>query len=180
MLSIIVAFPNIENAKKIKSILVKNGYDVTTTCTSASQVIGYANELDQGIVICGWRFSDMHYSKLHMYLPNGFQMLLMAPAAKLEDYTNKDIVCLKMPAKIQDLLNTLEMMTYNYMHRKKKNKEKPKARSEEEKETISKAKALLMNRNNMSEEEAHRYIQKMSMDRGTNIVETASGILNTM
>ena len=52
-----------------------------------------------------------------------------------------------------------------------------KVRSEEEKETIQKAKILLMERNNLTEEEAHRYIQKTSMDSGTNMVETAQMLL---
>ena len=34
-----------------------------------------------------------------------------------------------------------------------------------------------MDRNNLSEEEAHRYIQKCSMDNATNMVETAQTIL---
>ena len=39
------------------------------------------------------------------------------------------------------------------------------------------AKALLMERNHLSEEEAHKYIQKLSMDSGNNLVETAEMIL---
>ena len=35
-----------------------------------------------------------------------------------------------------------------------------------------------MERNNMSEREAHRYIQKCSMDSGTNMVETAWMIIS--
>ena len=37
-----------------------------------------------------------------------------------------------------------------------------------------------MARNNMTEEEAHRYIQKCSMDSGTNMVETAQMVLSIM
>lgn len=37
-----------------------------------------------------------------------------------------------------------------------------------------------MERNHLSEEEAHRYIQKSSMDSGTNMVETAQMILMLM
>lgn len=37
-----------------------------------------------------------------------------------------------------------------------------------------------MSRNGMSEEEAHRYLQKSSMDSGTNMVETAEMILSVM
>ena len=50
-------------------------------------------------------------------------------------------------------------------------------RTEQEKKTIGDAKALLMSRDNMTEEEAHRYIQKISMDSGNNLVETAEMIL---
>ncbi len=34
-----------------------------------------------------------------------------------------------------------------------------------------------MERNHLSEEEAHKYIQKLSMDSGNNLVETAEMIL---
>ena len=33
-------------------------------------------------------------------------------------------------------------------------------------------------RNSMTEEEAHRYIQKCSMDSGTNLVETAQMVIS--
>ncbi|BBF45417.1 ethanolamine two-component response regulator [Lachnospiraceae bacterium KM106-2] len=182
MLSIIVAFPKIEDAKAIKNVLVRNGFEVSATCTTGAQVITMANELDEGIVLCGFRLSDMHYSELHNYLPQSFQMLLMASAAKLNDVVSMEIVCLAMPIKTNDLVNTIQMMTYNYNRKKKKQKEKERAkgRSKEEKEVITKAKLLLMDRNNMTEEEAHRYIQKTSMDSGTNMVETAQMILSMM
>lgn len=35
-----------------------------------------------------------------------------------------------------------------------------------------------MSNNNMSEEQAHRYIQKISMDTGKQVVETAEMIIN--
>ena len=49
----------------------------------------------------------------------------------------------------------------------------------EEEAIIKEAKALLMERNRMTEEEAHRYIQKCSMDSGTNMVEMAKMVLVT-
>lgn len=178
MLSIIIAFPKIEDAMSIKKALVRNGFEINATCTTGAQVIGIANELDGGIVLCGYRFSDMHYSELNNYLPKGFEMLLIASATKLEECTDNNIVCLSMPIKMHDLLNTLQMMSYNYSRRKKKEKDKPKPRSEADKAIINKAKLVLMERNNMTEEEAHRYIQKNSMDSGTNMVEMAEMILS--
>ena len=62
----------------------------------------------------------------------------------------------------------------------KKRRKELKNRDPKQQETIRKAKELLMTRNNMSEEEAHRYLQKSSMDSGTNIVETAEMVLSIM
>ncbi len=178
MLSIIIAFPKNEDGNSIKNALVRNGFEVNAVCTTGAQVIGIANDLDGGIVLCGYRLLDMHYSELNNYLPKGFEMLLIASAVKLEECTDNNIVCLSMPIKIQDMINTLQMMSYNYTRRKKR--EKPKARSEEERSTITRAKQLLMERNNMTEEEAHRYLQKSSMDSGNKLLEMAEMILSMM
>jgi response regulator NasT len=50
-------------------------------------------------------------------------------------------------------------------------------RSAGDKLTIDKAKMLLMDRNNMTEPEAYRYLQKNSMDMGRTLAETAHMIL---
>jgi response regulator NasT len=175
--SVIVGFPKIEDANNIKNLLIRNGYNVSESCTLGSQVISVANDMDEGIVICGYRFSDMHFSELNNYLPKGFEMLLIASPEKLEYCQDNNIVCLQMPIKSHDLLNTVQMMSYQYQRRKKKDKERPKSRSNEEKELIQKAKLVLMDRNNMTEEEAHRYLQKTSMDSGTNLVEMSEMVL---
>ena len=60
---------------------------------------------------------------------------------------------------------------------RRKEKKKPKLRSEKEQNYISNAKMLLMERNHLSEDDAYRYIQKCSMDSGTNMVETAQMVL---
>jgi AmiR/NasT family two-component response regulator len=71
-------------------------------------------------------------------------------------------------------------MSYTITRMRKKRRMEPKVRSEEEKRMLQDAKELLMVRNNMSEEEAHRYIQKRSMDNGTGLIETAQMILSLM
>ena len=176
MFSIIVGFPKSEDANNIKNLLMRNGYNVSESCTLGSQIVTHANDLDEGIVVCGFRFSDMHYSELYNYLPKGFEMLLIASPEKLE-YCHSNIVCLPMPIKTHDLLNTLQMMSYQYQRRKKKDKDKARERTDEEKAIIQKAKLVLMDRNNMNEEEAHRYLQKNSMDSGTNLVEMSEMVL---
>jgi response regulator NasT len=74
----------------------------------------------------------------------------------------------------------MEVMTYAYSRWRKKMRARPRKRSKEEQDVIDRAKELLMERNGLTEEEAHRYIQKSSMDNGTGVVETAGMIMSLM
>ena len=85
-----------------------------------------------------------------------------------------------MPLKVHNLLSTLDMMVQAQQRIRRKLRSRPKERSKEEQDLINEAKALLMERNNMTEEEAHRYIQKRSMDNGTDLTETAQMILSLL
>lgn len=180
MTNIIVAFPKQDNARNIKKILMQNGYHVASVCITGAQVLQSAGELGGGIVVCGYRFVDMMYTELHEYLPEQFEMLLVAAPTNCVSRDVENLVCLSMPLKVNELLQTVEMMEYTITRRRKKAKRAPKERTEEEYDLIREAKALLMERNNLSEEEAHRYIQKRSMDNGTGLTETAQMILSLL
>ncbi len=180
MTSIIVVLPKIDDAKNMKNLLVRNGYDVFAVCTSGAQALAQMDNLNDGIIISGYKLTDMLYSELHDNLPIGFEMLLMASQRFLMECRDNDIVCLTMPFKMNDMVNTIEMMYNTIAYKRRKRKEKPKQRNAEEVAVIKEAKLLLMNRNNMTEEEAHRYIQKRSMDNSTSMVETAQMVLAIM
>lgn len=180
MINVIVAFPKIENGKSIKNILIKSGFQVGSVCVTGAQVLQNTDMLGAGIVVCGYRLQDMMYTELHDYLPPHFQMLMVASPNLCEEREIEDIVCLSMPLKVHELVSTVEMMTYTMERQRKKRKAVPKQRTEEEKQEILQAKELLMVRNNMTEEEAHRYIQKSSMDSGTGLTETAQMILSML
>lgn len=176
MSSIIIAFPKIEDAKRIRILLERYGFETAALCTTASKVLSDAHQMDSGLVICSYRLSDMHYSQLAVYLPEYFEMLLLTTASEL-DNCPQDIMSLTYPVKPGDLAGTVEMMLAQLDRRLKKRKKPPKKRTEQEQNYINNAKWLLMERNHMTEQEAFRYIQKSSMDSGTNMVETAQMIL---
>ena len=136
--------------------------------------------MGDGVLVCGYKYPDMMYTELANCLPTHFEMLLMASQRVLSEGVGSGIMSVAMPLKVQDLLNTLEMMVANAERRRKKRKTMPKVRSDEDRKVLDEAKALLMERNGMTEEEAHRYIQKCSMDSGTNLVETAEMVLSMM
>ncbi len=180
MTNIIVALPRLEDAKGVKNVLVKNGFQVTGICTTGAQAVSWADGLNDGIVICSYKLTDMVYSQLQEYLPRGFEMLLMASDRFLSQCAGEGIVCLAMPLKVPDLVSTVAMLEEGIVRRRRKARLQPRPRSSEEAAVIKEAKELLMDRNHMTEEEAHRYLQKCSMDSGTNLGETALMVLSMM
>ncbi len=178
MTNIIVAFSKLDDAKSIKNILMRSGFQVIAVCTTGSQVLSTCGDWDNGILVSGYRFADMMYEELRECLPAAVEMLLISSPNHWINPAPKGVICLPMPLKVHDLINTLEMMAQAQVRRRKRLKAQPRVRSEEERVLIEKAKVLLMERNNMTESEAHRYIQKCSMDSGTNMVETAQMVMS--
>ena len=177
MTNIIVALPKLEDAKNIKNVLVRNGFRVTGVSATGAQAISQADGCHDGIIICSYKLPDMLCTELQEYLPPGFELLMMASPKLIQECYGSGIMCLSMPLKLNDLIETLQMMTEQIERRRRKLRSQPKVRSAEEEKTIRDAKELLMDRNNMTEEEAHKYLQKCSMDSGTNMVETAQMVL---
>ena len=149
-------------------------------CTTGAQALASVNNLECGILICGCRFMDMMYMEIHDYLPPEFQMLLIASSRALSAVEGTGIMAVTMPLSVYELVNTLEMMLQSAARRRKKERAKPKVRSAEEQHIIDRAKSLLIERNHMTESEAHRYMQKCSMDSGTNLVEMAQMVLTLL
>lgn len=179
MTNMIVTFSKLEDARKIKNVLIRNGFGAAAVCTTGAQAVNHAESLETGVVICGWRFPDMTAVRLKELLPNGFDMLLVASPAYRDERRN-DIVFVSMPLKVQELVDTLAMICQTQERRRQKQQKTSRVRSEQDQNLIRNAKRLLMERNGMTEEEAHRYIQKCSMDSGTNMVETAQMIISLL
>lgn len=176
--SMIVVFPKRDNAVKIRNILVRAGMEVSAVCTTGAGVLRYVESWEGGIVVCGFRMSDMQYTELREWLPEQYDMLLAATPDRWSEGLPDGVVGLPVPFKAQDLIDTLEMMLRTRCGRKKeKAKGGASRRSSSERRTVERAKALLMERNNMSEEEAHRYLQKNSMQSGNSMTETARMVM---
>ena len=180
MTRIIVAFPKAENGKNIKNVLVRNGYQVVCVCTNGAQVIQEANGLQDGIVVCTYKLSDMIYQELVECLPPGFDTIVISTKDQWVENGTPGIVGLAVPLKIHELLSTVEMVSYNLERKRRKRRQAPRKRTKEEQELVNRAKAILMERNQMTEDEAHRYLQKTSMDNGTSFTETAQMILGML
>ncbi len=181
MVNIIVAFPKIENGKKIKNILVKHGFCVSAVCTTGGQALQHADLLEEGIVVCAGRLTDMVYGQLREYLPAGFEMLVVSSPGFWEEKGTEGVLCLPMPLKVHELAGAMGQLAESVAGRNKKRKKARRGeRGREEGQILKAAKEALMAKKQISEEEAHRYIQKNSMDSGRGLVETAQMVLRMM
>ncbi len=180
MTNIIVAMSKLDDARNLKSVLARGGIRVTGICVTGAQTLSQVDGLHDGIVICGYKLADMLYDKLYENLPTGFEMLLMAPQRLIDECYGNDIVCLSLPLKSRDLVDTVNMITENIERRRRNKRRQITVRSEEEERIIKMAKAVLMERNHMTEPEAHKYLQKSSMDSGSSFVECANMVLAMM
>ena len=174
--SIIVAMPKVEDAKKISEVLRSRGVQISDICTTGSAVLSKAYQLDYGIVVCTRNLKDMYCNKILEDLPEYFEMLILTSPEGLE-HCPPGVMSVTMPFMPSYLVSSVEMMLEQVEQRVRKKKGKIKKRNQQEQKWIDEAKELLMARNNMTEQEAFRYIQKSSMDSGINMVETARMIL---
>lgn len=172
---VVVVLPKLEDSKKVQRILNNHGFSDVLACANGSAALQEVNQHRYGVVISGLRLKDMYFRELLEHLPDHFQMVVMGSANVVGEAAGFGLLALATPLKTYDLVNTIEMV-FGQMERRFK-KSGPKKRDEREENYIKNAKLLLMERNYLTEEEAHRYIQKCSMDNGTNMVETAQMIL---
>ena len=125
----------------------------------------------------GWQEYQI-YSELHDCLSAEFSMLMVSSSQQMDISDARGCGVPSHAFKVNNLLSTLEMMVQAQARRKKRMKRQLRQRSEEEQSLLMQAKSILMERNGMTEEEAHRYMQKCSMDSGTNMIETAQMVLS--
>lgn len=182
MTGIIVVFPNRDNAVHIRNLLVRGGLTVTGVFTAGAQAISHADAFDEGIVVCGYKLKDMMYMELRECLPPDFEMLLVASQEKWGGSLEEGVAGLPMPLKAYELIHTLQTMLEDVEQRKRRRKAEraKRGRTPAHQEIIRRAKELLMERKQMTEEEAHRYLQKSSMDSGRDMAESAEMVLSMM
>ena len=139
---IIVALPKMEDAKRIRKILMSHGFEHVVSCTTASAALIEANQHQRGLFISSCRLPDMHYTQLLECMPRYFEMLLIG-SPNVVSAAGGGIIAVTMPVKIYDLVNTVEMVLHQVERRYKKDKKSPKKRSEQEENYIRNAKSSI-------------------------------------
>ncbi len=173
---IIVALPKIQEAARIADVLRKNGLPPRDVCSHVCDALQAAHAAESGVVICTAQLKDGNYRELLADLPSFFDMILLSRNPDVGRESSQ-ILRLPIPFTTSDLVNTAEMVLAQNERKIGRKKSTAAKRTPEEKKILEDAKKVLMLRNDMTEPESYRYIQKCSMDTGTGLLETARMIL---
>lgn len=172
---VLIAFTGERVRQKIVCLLNGEGWE-TIVCLSGAEVIRTARQLGGAIVLCGFYLPDMTADALAAELRETAALLVLARAVYLDLCGGENLYKLSLPASRAELLASLRLLLdaeSGRLHRP------VPRRKEEETALIRRAKELLMEVNRMTEEEAHRFLQKRSMNEGIRMTEAAQDILDT-
>ncbi len=173
---IVVAFANEEAQRRILRLLASDGWDPAVCCVSGAEAIRTTRKLGSAIVVCGFKLRDMTASDLAADLRGTAVLLVVSSAANLELCEGENLYKLATPATRSDFFASLDMLR---RFEEKNLHHPPPKRREEDQKLIRTAKELLMDVNRMTESEAHRFLQKRSMDSGMKLAEMAQYIIDT-
>lgn len=176
MRQVIVAFERQSNCGKIREILESTGEFTCLLCRSGAQVRRAVHKLRPAIVVCGFKLADESCEGLYRDLSQRCAMLMVAPQAQLDLCETKGIFQVPTPTSRSELLASVRMLAQLAAALRSH----APVRSPKERELVEQAKQILMERNGMTEEQAHRFLQKQSMDSGARLADTARQVLETI
>jgi response regulator NasT len=154
---IVVAFENENNRKRVCDILEASGIPVKVSCRSGAEAIRAIRKMSGGIVISGFKLSEMTAADL-AYDLNGVAMVLaVRTAAAFGQCISDNIFKLPTPFSRGDLVSSVRMLL---QMQEKHYRAARTRRSEKDTGDISKAKEILMSKNRYDGGEAHRFIQR--------------------
>ena len=173
METVIAAFEREDTAQKFRGLLETAGGMKCLICTSGSQVRRALSAQQVYCVVAGVRLSDGPSEWLCADLPPACALLLVGPRHQLDLCASPDVFKLAVPIRREEAVNAVSLLC-QYGRRVER---LLRRRTDSDRELIDRAKAALMRRCDMSEEEAHRALQKRSMNSGCRLVQTARKIL---
>lgn len=173
---IVVTFANEEAQRRILRLLESNGWQPAAVCASGAETIRTVRKLGSAIVVCGFKLRDITANTLAASLQGMAVLMVVSSAANLDLCEGENLYKLPTPAARSDFFATLDLLRQfeeSHLHHA------PPKRGAEEQQLIQRAKELLMDVNRMTESEAHRFLQKRSMNAGLKLYETAQLIIDS-
>lgn len=171
--NIFIAFDSRKIAVSIAKILIENGNNVVAISKSFAELMQSLSYYHGGIVITGCVFDRKRTDRIAENVSDDFNFIVLGNKMQLDIISSDKVFKLSYPLQKNDLICSVDMLL------SMDNQYKPTVHKDENDEKIIlKAKCMLIDMYSMTEEEAHRYMQKKSMNTGRKMVDIARIILD--
>ena len=170
MARIVIAGSSEQSRSQISRLLASSGYPIFRCCTNAGELRRALNETEDGVLILAGQMPDCSPDELALDYGERVQILLIAKPAVLEACEAQDIFRLAMPTSSHAVLGSVEMLTQLHTMQLPR-------RAQNDRTLIEQAKRLLMQREHLSEPEAHRCLQQRAMREHRKMTEVAEALL---
>lgn len=180
-MNIIVCFGKSNDVNTIRNLLGHYGLRVAFSCMSGVRALEACEKLGSGLIISGYRLSDMVCGELYENMPNGFKMLTMCAPKNWEELPPAGMNVLDMPVKASLIIARVQEVMADMETEKRARRRRSRlgtaGRSQADNELIGQAKQKLMEQRGYDEPRAHRYLQDMAMRSGDSLAETAAKLI---
>ena len=170
MARILIASASQQGREQLSRLLASSGFPVFRCCASGSELRRALNECEDAIVIMAGSLKDCRPDELQWDLGQRVHILLIAKPDVLEACEAAEVFRLALPCSGQAVTGAVEMLSQ--LHRMRLPK-----RDRSEKDTIEQAKKLIMDKQKLSESEAHRLLQQYAMNHSMKMADYAAQIL---
>lgn len=188
MRTIMLAFHNAVFASKVKNILIGSGLPVNHVSSSGAGLLQHAMLFNEGgVIIVPARLSDMNVPDLYSRLPDTYDILVLQEGTRTVDFGYlPGVTVLTLPFAgallVETVTNLLEYRmaaagSRNYGEKRHAGQAPAHGRSSQDEKIIADAKLCLIRKNHLTEEQAHRHLQQLSMETGRRIVDIARQVI---
>lgn len=167
---IVIAGPSRESREKLSQLLTSSGYSPFRSCGSEGELRRALDMCEDGIVILTGLFPGLRPEELLWDHGQKTQILLIARPEQLSQIEEDGVFRLAVPTTGQAIVGAVEMLSQ--FHRMGLPK-----RAGSDRDIVNQAKRILMERQGITEPEAHRQLQQYAMNHGMKMADCAAGIL---
>lgn len=170
--------------KQLSSFLLENGFNVVGETTDGYEFLRKVHTVYPELAIVDYKLKGMNGHELSEILISEkiCPVIALISTVEVQYFINlnqeSNFVSLVKPCNKQMLINTISLLIKTSKSINELEKKVNKLQNNKDKKIIvNKAKKLLMDNMNLTEEEAHRRIQKQSMDKGLPKEKIAEAII---
>ncbi len=155
---------------KLDRVILTVSSAETYHCKTAAQLYSLCDQLGGGVVIVS-ALRDTSINEIKNALSLDWDIIAILPAGAPVPFYSSNLTVFTAPVNIGEFLSSLQSLL-NLTEYKQTDYGKDKA------DVVSKAKHILIEKEHISETQAHYLLQKMSMDKGLSIKKLSEKIVS--